>query len=159
MDRLLATLSSKLPAGYGSSEHVQRQSSFFGRFCETMVGRREVEDDDDDFLRGQIRAACEMLGKDDDELRDPSGSLLRGLTDTLAYIAMLRPDLFQVDVQAVETEIPELSDLVGGRITLLARSKRPGNVISYLTAMTAFAPLIDEPISLLLGNSLVKVSM
>lgn len=158
MDRLLATLSSKLPAGYGSSEHVQRQSSFFGRFCEKMVGRRDIEDDDG-FLRGQIQAACEMLGKDDDELRDPSGSLLRGLTDTLAYIAMLRPDLFQGNVQGVETEIPELSDLVGGRIALLARSKRPGNVISYLAAMTAFAPLIAEPISLLLGNSLVKVSM
>lgn len=162
MDRLIAALSANLPGGYGASGAVQRQASFFGRFCEELIrvsetGEAEEEEEEEGYCRRKMREAWELLCKEDDELRDPTGSLLRGLADILTYIAMVRPEVFGEEPETQEDEMADLSDLVGGRISLLARSRHPLNVISYLTSMTTFAPLVEDQLSLLLGNSLVKV--
>ena len=107
-----------------------------------------------------------QLREDDRDLSDPHCHLLRGLVNTISYISALHPECIVIDSEEGEGE-EKWMDIVGGRISLLARSKLVGNILAYVTAVHALTLALRagreaqraeaERIALLMGNYIQRV--
>ena len=108
-----------------------------------------------------------QLGEDDCELSDPHCHLLRGLVNTIAYIAALHPECIAIGTRGSGQGGGKWMDIVGGRISLLARSKLVGNIWAYATAVYARTRALRagreaqraeaERITLLMGSYIQRV--